>query len=100
MQLRQSDSPSIQFIQSLLLTQVCLIFSGSMKLVLRMQIETSLLVHFCSRLRKDSLAVNYSDAETEDTWKAWIATEARKRLLHCIFRQYLQVSKLKYVHID
>jgi hypothetical protein len=89
-QLHLPGPKSLEFLQSLLLTQICLVFSGSMKVVMRMQIETNLLVHLCSRMPADSTLPDVDGMEKE--WLSWIYGESRTRLLHCIFRKSLDFS--------
>ncbi|KAH8660049.1 hypothetical protein BX600DRAFT_53336 [Xylariales sp. PMI_506] len=96
--LRVAESPSIQYVQSLLLTQISLVCSGSMRLVTQMQIETNLLASFCSRLATAvGTTLNSVGVDAESRWKAWITEESRNRLAHCIFRlECLQVVLLDF----
>ncbi|KGO77993.1 hypothetical protein PITC_025210 [Penicillium italicum] len=79
------ESTTLSYVQSVFLSDVCLMFGGSHKAQLKLQYERNALVTLARILKVDP-CMKTKVSQGPKQWRAWLARESRIRLLHCIFR--------------
>jgi hypothetical protein len=78
--------------QSLLLLQHCLLFSGDRKTFIRLQFHRSVLVTLCRQLLSQDGTVLRGHLTAErpsDPWLQWIRTESERRIIYFTWSKHI-----------
>jgi hypothetical protein len=85
------DSDLLACMQSLLLLQLCMMFDGSRKTFIRLQLNRSVLITLCRKLLSQDGSVLNSHEIAEippDPWLQWVRIEAERRVLYFTWSEY------------